>query len=203
MKAKCINQNPRTLAIIFDSGDEVIAGLQKVAVEHKLAASCFTAIGAFEEVTLGFFELEEKDYQKMDFKEQLEVLSLIGDISLKDSQPQIHAHAVVGRADARINRAEVYVTNVVKHFKWEPKGKRRIHKKPGAREIAACRPWPDAELAVLKPKVLVCLGATAGAGVAGKNFSCEPAARTVCGLQSGQSGHGHRASLLNFTRAQR
>lgn len=69
-----------------------------------------------------------------------------------------------------IRRDEVYVTNAVKHFKWEPKGKRRIHKKPGAREIAACRPWLDAELEVLKPKVLVCLGATAVQALLGKTF---------------------------------
>lgn len=64
----------------------------------------------------------------------------------------------------------MYVTNVVKHFKWEPRGKRRIHKKPSAREIAACRPWLDAELEVLKPKVLVCLGATAAQALLGKEF---------------------------------
>jgi DNA polymerase len=58
----------------------------------------------------------------------------------------------------------------VKHFKWEPKGKRRLHKKPNGREIAACRPWLEAELAVLKPKVLVCLGATAAQALIGKAF---------------------------------
>ncbi|HEX3626622.1 MAG TPA: UdgX family uracil-DNA binding protein [Verrucomicrobiae bacterium] len=72
--------------------------------------------------------------------------------------------------EAGIRRDEVYVTNAVKHFKWEPRGKRRIHKKPGAREIAACRPWLDAELEVLKPKVLVCLGATAAQALLGKSF---------------------------------
>ena len=72
--------------------------------------------------------------------------------------------------EAGIRRDEVYVTNAVKHFKWEPKGKRRIHKKPGVREIAACRPWLDAELEVLKPKVLVCLGATAAQALLGKSF---------------------------------
>lgn len=72
--------------------------------------------------------------------------------------------------EAGIQRDEVYVTNAVKHFKWEPKGKRRIHKKPGAREIAACRPWLNAELEVLKPQVLVCLGATAAQALLGKTF---------------------------------
>jgi DNA polymerase len=72
--------------------------------------------------------------------------------------------------EAGIERSQVYVTNAVKHFKWEPKGKRRIHKKPNSREIAACRPWLEAELAVLNPKVLVCLGATAAQSLLGKNF---------------------------------
>src|ERR1700674_3063885 len=59
--------------------------------------------------------------------------------------------------EAGIDRKRVYVTNAVKHFKWEPRGKRRIHKKPNAAEIAACRPWLDAEIAVIRPKVIVCL----------------------------------------------
>ena len=73
-------------------------------------------------------------------------------------------------AEAGIDRDLVYVTNVVKHFKWKPRGKRRIHEKPNAREIAACRPWLDAELAVVKPRVLVCLGATAAQALLGKTF---------------------------------
>lgn len=72
--------------------------------------------------------------------------------------------------EAGIDRGEVYVTNTVKHFKWEPSGKRRIHKKPNAREIAACRPWLDAELDLLKPEVVVCLGATAAQALLGREF---------------------------------
>lgn len=72
--------------------------------------------------------------------------------------------------DAGIDRDDAYVTNAVKHFKWEPRGKRRIHQKPNAVEIAACRPWLDAELAVLHPQVLVCLGATAAQALLGKSF---------------------------------
>lgn len=72
--------------------------------------------------------------------------------------------------EAGIKRAAVYVTNVVKHFKWEPKGKRRIHKKPNAREIAACRPWLEAEIDLLKPEVVVCLGATAAQTLLGRDF---------------------------------
>jgi DNA polymerase len=72
--------------------------------------------------------------------------------------------------EAGIDRDQAYVTNVVKHFKWEPRGKRRIHAKPNAMEIAACRPWLDAELSVLKPQALVCLGATAAQAVLGRDF---------------------------------
>src|SRR5262249_16932523 len=69
---------------------------------------------------------------------------------------------------AGIDRRQVYVTNVVKHFKWEPHGKRRIHQKPNSVEITACRPWLEAEVAVIRPHVIVCLGATAAQAVLGK-----------------------------------
>lgn len=72
--------------------------------------------------------------------------------------------------EAGIDRSRAYVTNVVKHFKWEPRGKKRIHQKPNALEIAACRPWLDAEIAVVKPKILVCLGATAAQALLGPSF---------------------------------
>jgi uracil-DNA glycosylase family protein len=72
--------------------------------------------------------------------------------------------------EVAIDRTQVYVTNVVKHFKWKPQGKRRIHQKPNWREIAACRPWLDAEVGVLKPRVLVCLGATAAQALLGRDF---------------------------------
>ena len=73
-------------------------------------------------------------------------------------------------AAAGIDRDEVYVTNIVKHFKWEPRGKRRIHKKPNTVEINACRPWLDAEIRVIQPEVVVLLGATAAQGIVGRNF---------------------------------
>ncbi len=72
--------------------------------------------------------------------------------------------------EAGIDRRIVYVTNVVKHFKWEPRGKRRIHAKPNAGEISACRPWLETEIALVKPRVLVCLGATAAQALLGKSF---------------------------------
>jgi uracil-DNA glycosylase family protein len=72
--------------------------------------------------------------------------------------------------EAGIDRKKVYVTNAVKHFKWEPRGKRRIHQKPNAKEIAACRPWLDGEIAAFKPAVIVCLGATAAQALLGRTF---------------------------------
>src|SRR2546421_129632 len=72
--------------------------------------------------------------------------------------------------EAGIDRAVVYVTNVVKHFKWEPRGKRRIHAKPNGAEIAACRPWLETEIALVKPRVVVLLGATAAQALLGRGF---------------------------------
>lgn len=72
--------------------------------------------------------------------------------------------------EAEIDRRDAYVTNVVKHFRWEPRGKRRLHKKPRAAQVAACRPWFDAELEVVQPRVLVCLGATAAQALLGRAF---------------------------------
>jgi uracil-DNA glycosylase family protein len=73
-------------------------------------------------------------------------------------------------AEAGIDRSRAYVTNAVKHFKWQPRGKRRIHQKPNAAELAACRPWLDAELAVVRPRILVVLGATAAQALLGRQF---------------------------------
>jgi DNA polymerase len=73
-------------------------------------------------------------------------------------------------AAAGIERADIYLTNIVKHFKWEPRGKRRLHKKPNALEISACRPWLQAEINAVKPQVLVLLGATAAQGIMGRQF---------------------------------
>ena len=73
-------------------------------------------------------------------------------------------------AEAGLDRSSVYVTNVVKHFKWEPRGKRRIHKKPNAGEINACRPWLETEIQLVKPRAIVCLGATAAQTLLGRLF---------------------------------
>lgn len=72
--------------------------------------------------------------------------------------------------EADIDRRKVYVTNTVKHFRWEPRGKLRIHKKPSIREIHACRPWLEAELEAVRPELIVCLGATAAQSLLGSGF---------------------------------
>ncbi len=72
--------------------------------------------------------------------------------------------------EAGIDRTSVYVTNAVKHFKWEPRGKRRLHKRPDAVEVAACRPWLDREIELVQPRVVVCLGATAAQALLGRSF---------------------------------
>jgi uracil-DNA glycosylase len=105
------------------------------------------------------------------------------DLMLVGEQPgdaeDLAGHPFVGPAGrlldtaleaAGIDRSQVYVTNVVKHFKWEPRGKRRIHAKPNAAEIGACRPWLEVEIALVKPRVLVCLGATAAQALLGRSF---------------------------------
>ena len=105
------------------------------------------------------------------------------DVMLVGEQPgdaeDLAGHPFVGPAgklldraleQAGIDRARVYVTNVVKHFKWEPRGKRRIHSKPNAKEIGACKPWLDTEIALIRPRVIVCLGATAAQALLGRGF---------------------------------
>lgn len=101
MKAKLIhNGSEKTYALVFDKGDEATSGLLRFAREKRLAASHFTGIGAFERVTLGFFERGRKRYARIELSEQVEVLALVGDITLKeDDEPQVHAHVVVGRRD--------------------------------------------------------------------------------------------------------
>ncbi len=91
----------------------------------------------------------------------------------------VQGHPFVGPAgrlldlaleQASIDRGKVYLTNVVKHFKWEPRGKRRIHMKPNAAEVSACRPWLETEIALVKPRILVCLGAVAAQALLGRAF---------------------------------
>jgi uncharacterized protein len=89
----------KTFALVFDTGDEVATGLLAFAKEKGLAGSHFTAIGAVSDVTLAFFDWDKKDYQKIKINEQVEVLSLIGDIALNKGEPKVHAHIVVSKSD--------------------------------------------------------------------------------------------------------
>ncbi|NDZ15174.1 DUF296 domain-containing protein [Variovorax sp. WS11] len=100
MKAKMLNEAPeRTIALIFEKGDDVVPILERFAKEHALSASRFSAIGALQGAVLGYFDWERKDYDRIPVKEQVEVLSLNGDIALDGDAPKVHAHAVLGRRD--------------------------------------------------------------------------------------------------------
>jgi len=100
MKAKLIHSGEqKTYALIFEKHDEVIAGLTSFAKQQSLGASHFTAIGAFSDLTLGYFNRDKKDYDKIPVKEQVEALSVMGDIALNKGEPKIHAHVVVGKRD--------------------------------------------------------------------------------------------------------
>jgi uncharacterized protein len=89
----------KTFVLVFETGDEVMAELQRFARECRLTASSFTAIGAFERATLGYFDWDRKDYDRIPVDEQVEVVTLVGDIALADAQPKVHAHVVLGRRD--------------------------------------------------------------------------------------------------------
>lgn len=100
MKTKVIAEGAqRTIAVIFDAGDEVISNLEQFARARGMDAAHFTAIGAFERATLGYFSWEQKDYLRIPVEEQVEVLTLAGDIAMKDAKPKVHAHVVLGRRD--------------------------------------------------------------------------------------------------------
>jgi predicted DNA-binding protein with PD1-like motif len=101
MKAKLIyeEQGEKTFALVFDPGDEVMEELTNFAKENDLSAARFTAIGAFSDATLGYFDMEKKEYEKIPVDEQVEVLSLVGDVALFEGEPKLHVHAVLGRSD--------------------------------------------------------------------------------------------------------
>ena len=101
MKAKLLNDEKgiRTYAIVFEKGDEVRQGLLEFANTNRFADAHLTGIGAFSEVTLGFFDPNRKEYKKIPINEQVEVLSFTGNIAQKDGKPRLHAHVVVGKSD--------------------------------------------------------------------------------------------------------
>ena len=100
MKAKLINEVPqRTFAIVLDRGDEPMSMLERFAAERSVTAARLSAIGAFERATLGYFDWERKDYERIQVEEQVEVLSLLGDVALDRGKPKLHIHVVLGRRD--------------------------------------------------------------------------------------------------------
>jgi predicted DNA-binding protein with PD1-like motif len=101
MKSKLLHteNGQRTFALVFDKGDEVKGKLLDFAAENAIAGAQFSAIGAFREATLGYFDRKTKEYKKIPVDEQVEVVSLLGNIAQKDGKPQLHAHVVVGKSD--------------------------------------------------------------------------------------------------------
>jgi predicted DNA-binding protein with PD1-like motif len=100
MKGKLVSEDGgRTYVVIFETGDEAVAGLCAFAREHNLADAHLTAIGAFERATVAYFDWQSKQYEHIPIVQQVEVLSLVGDIALKDGAPALHAHTVLGKRD--------------------------------------------------------------------------------------------------------
>jgi uncharacterized protein len=131
MRYKLVDEQPKTFVLVFKTNDELSRGLKEFASETKLASASFKAIGALSSVKLGWLNWETKQYeQSVSLDEQVELLSLIGDVALKDGEPQVHAHAVIGKRDGTAHgghllqghvrpTCEVVVTESPKHLKKE------------------------------------------------------------------------------------
>jgi DNA polymerase len=157
---------------LFETGEtagtaaEFLPGTLTLPKLRKAAAGC-TACDLYKTGTQTVFGEGTKTAEVMFVGEQP------GDQEDLQGRPFVGpAGKLLDRAmeEAGIDRSRAYVTNVVKHFKWVARGKRRIHQKPSWAEMTACRPWLDAELAVVQPRVLVCLGATAAQALLGRQF---------------------------------
>jgi hypothetical protein len=113
MKFQKLGQSAQEVfALIFGKGDEFIGGLTEFAESNNIGGSHFTAIGAFSDVTLGYFDRQRKDYKKIPIEQQVEVLSLVGDIALKDGRPQVHAHVVVGMSEGTARGGHILAAHV-------------------------------------------------------------------------------------------
>jgi predicted DNA-binding protein with PD1-like motif len=113
MKAKLINdQVEKTYAVVFDKGEEVMAGLQDFAGKNNLGGSHLTAIGGFSDMTLGYFDPERMEYKKIPLKLQVEVLALVGDITIEESKPKVHMHVVVGLVDGTTRGGHILEAHV-------------------------------------------------------------------------------------------
>lgn len=101
MRSRRIHEHDgeKTYVLVFETGDEVVSGLNAFVREHGVSAARLSAIGAFRDALLGYFDWEQKEYAKIVVQEQVEVLSLLGDVALDDDEPKVHAHVVVGRSD--------------------------------------------------------------------------------------------------------
>jgi predicted DNA-binding protein with PD1-like motif len=93
------SKDDRRLVVVCDPGEEAVTALLRIASDEKIEAASFTAIGGFSEAALGFFDIERKDYWRIPITEQVEVLSLIGNVTMSDGKPRVHAHVVLGKAD--------------------------------------------------------------------------------------------------------
>ena len=113
MKAKLINeQGGKTYAVVFDKGEDVMAGLQDFAAKNNLGGSHLTAIGGFSDMTLGYFDRERKEYKNIPLDLQVEVLSLVGDITLEEGRPRVHTHVVVGLPDGTTRGGHILEAHV-------------------------------------------------------------------------------------------
>jgi hypothetical protein len=117
MKAQLIHEHhgEKTFVLVFDKGEEVVAGLNEFAARHDVTAAHLTAVGAFRAVILGYFDRDRREYKRIPLREQVEVLSLIGNIALDRGRPKLHAHVVVGKSDGTAHgghllEAEVWPT---------------------------------------------------------------------------------------------
>lgn len=100
MRTKLLNRNgDATFALVYDTGDEAIEGLTAFAQKHHVTAAHFTGLGAFSAVVLGYFDWERKEYRRIPINEQVEAVSLVGDIAISNGKPMVHAHLVIGKAD--------------------------------------------------------------------------------------------------------
>jgi DNA polymerase len=135
--------------------------------ELRLAAEACTACELYRDATQVVFGAGSARASMMLVGEQP------GDVEDKEGEPFVGPAGDVltaALAEAEIDQAEVYLTNVVKHFRWKPQGKRRLHQSPATRHVRACLPWLEAELAMVDPKVIVCLGAVASQALLGRSF---------------------------------
>ena len=134
MRSKLLNADPPiTYAVVLDTGDEVVGELGKFVREQEVEAASLTAIGAFSRAVIGYFEWETKQYKKIPVDEQVEVLSLLGDVAVGDHGPTLHLHAVLGKADGSVvggHLIEAYVRPTLEVILIQPPSYLRKRKDP-------------------------------------------------------------------------